>query len=72
MADEREDEELDICSEKFDPLKALNAGKAVIPIPDAPTLDNLAKFETLIAQSKGDVRIDQVRLCYYLKKKINT
>lgn len=68
MGDSSEDEELDICNEKFKPLKALYSEKTIIPVPEAPQLDNLAKYEALMAQSEGNDRIDEVRLCYCLKK----
>lgn len=40
------DPELDIRSEKFNPLKALLSPQTIIPYPNAPTLDNIAIFES--------------------------
>lgn len=45
MSNGSEDEEsVDVCSEKFDPLKALYSKKVRLPNPNAPTLDNLAVY----------------------------
>ncbi|OXU19310.1 hypothetical protein TSAR_007283 [Trichomalopsis sarcophagae] len=43
----------DICSEKFDSLKALYSDKVLVPVPEAPIFDNLSKFESVVL--KGQV-----------------
>ncbi|KAJ1520691.1 hypothetical protein ONE63_003793 [Megalurothrips usitatus] len=47
------DESLDPTSEKFDALKALYSKKVKVPVPQALTLDNLAKYVTLQKQMQG-------------------
>lgn len=68
---EDDDEELhgnlNVCSKKFNPLDALYSEKVVIPVPSAPEVDNVAKFETLISQCGITTRIDQVRLIHVLE-----
>ncbi|XP_015126944.1 U7 snRNA-associated Sm-like protein LSm11 [Diachasma alloeum] len=49
MADDAEsssDESIDLTAQNFDPLKALYSPKTVIPVPGAPTYDNLTKWES--------------------------
>lgn len=40
------DPELDFCSDKFDPLKALNTPGLKPPVQNAGAYDNLSKYET--------------------------
>lgn len=41
------DPSLDFCSEHFNPLKALYAPNVIVPVPNARTYDNLAKYESV-------------------------
>lgn len=53
------DESIDPTSEKFDPIRALYSSRLLVPVPDAPTYDNLSKYENVlkgITSSKSKVR----------------
>ncbi|XP_011311626.1 U7 snRNA-associated Sm-like protein LSm11 [Fopius arisanus] len=50
MADDAEsssDESLDLTNQDFDALRALYSRKTIIPVPGAPTYDNLTKWESI-------------------------
>lgn len=46
------DESLDPTSDKFDALKALYSQKVKLPMPNAHPLDNIAKYDSVMKQSK--------------------
>lgn len=53
--DSSSDESFDLTSTKFDAARALyNRNKVKIPVPNAVTLDNLAKYATVSKIMKGD------------------
>jgi hypothetical protein len=45
---EEEDEALDFTSPKFNPLKALYSKNVSLPIENAPVLDNIHRYRSLI------------------------
>ena len=45
MSSEDSDDEINVCSENFNPLKALYAKKVQVPCPKAKIFDNVATFE---------------------------
>ncbi|XP_063972809.1 U7 snRNA-associated Sm-like protein LSm11 [Diachasmimorpha longicaudata] len=50
MADDAEsssDESIDLTAQNFNALKALYSPKTVVPVPGAPTYDNLTKWESV-------------------------
>lgn len=60
------DPELDIRSEKFNPLKALYTPYPLIPYPDVRLHDNIASFEASVkkralVQSEHNVKINEKR-----------
>lgn len=52
---EENDEELDITSEKFNPLKALYSKDLVIPVKNAKKLDNLGSFISRLKFAGNDL-----------------
>lgn len=56
--DSSSNDSVDVTSEKFDPVKALYSQKLIIPVPNAPTYDNIVKYE---AHQKGIV----ITVCNY-------
>lgn len=50
------DPELDVRSDKFNPLKALMSTDTWIPIKSAPIYDNLAKYESVIKQKESGAK----------------
>lgn len=51
------DESLDLTSKKFNPLKALYSKKVKVPVPDAPTFDNLAKYDSTSRRFRGEIPV---------------
>lgn len=49
------DAALDFYSDKFNPLKALMSDKVVVPVSDAPVLDNIGKYDSYMKGLNKDV-----------------
>lgn len=63
------DEELDVTSSKFNPLKALYSEKFKIPFPDARKFDNVATFLSRLKQAGGALDADLDKAVTHHKKK---
>lgn len=71
--DNTDDSEIDPHSPNFNPLRALYSSREILPDPQAPVYDNLAKFEAVVknqastSKPKPTVRFTQE---YYSKKSV--
>ena len=56
------DDVVDLCSEDFDPLKALTSqSSTLVPVPGAPTFDNLSQFLASVrSRQPGQQRRDDL------------
>lgn len=62
------DEELDVTSSKFNPLKALYSERVKIPFPDAQKFDNVASFLSRLKQAGGALDADLDKVVMHKKK----
>ena len=54
-------EDLNLCSEDFDPLKALSSADTVVPVPEAPVYNNLSQFLSVVKSRGKSNQTDEVR-----------
>ena len=65
------DDDLDYCSENFNPLKALTDLDVILPVPDAPVYDNLSQFISVIRSKGKQESVDEVRWCQIFSQEFN-
>ena len=49
--DDDDDEVINVKSERFNPLEALYSKRLIVPLPSAPTLDNVAKANAYLSKN---------------------
>jgi len=59
---DKNSENVSVFSTNFDALSALYSENIILPWREAPTLDNIAKYESLAAKSTGDRSVDEVNM----------
>lgn len=60
--DDKKDEELDISSEKFDPLKALYAKDLKLPVQNVKKFDNLGIFVSRLKAAGNKLEAEVMKL----------
>lgn len=57
---DNDDEEIDVCSEKFNPLLALYSPNVTLPFPKAKCFNNVAEYESFLKGGRGRAKPENV------------